>query len=492
MTAEDPRVELGELTPYGEGARVAATLDAHRVIVRARADRCATPSDQVALFHLVNLLSRLFAHVDLDVDGRADWPSPLMPGGTLDERLASLRSLAPPAAADAHTELQLWWGAAPDGALCGDAAGWTYSLGGVAIPVAPGPPLGAVAATNLMAAQAFGRALGPLGMPFQQIDRLVGNLLDYRNAPAPATPGDARVGRSLLLGAGSLGSSAVYVGLLCGIPGGRVIAVDCDHVKARNALRYPALLAPTTAPKTQWLTALAAGSPLEVESHVGSVDSWLAAQPEPPAEPLALVSVDTPEGRRDATDVLARRTVNAGVAGMALHVAGHDFGDDGCAYCQYVDTRAALSGAALLGEAVGLPAERVIALHVNGGVLEQADIDAIARAGRLPGPPPQLGDRIDDLRRRIYAQAAVPGADGGRVLVSAPHVSAMAGTLMLAEAIKSSTPPLDPYILRGRFDLDMSGGPLGLVLSNRRDETRRCLCWSPFRRRAYARLHNVR
>jgi hypothetical protein len=243
--------------------------------------------------------------------------------------------------------------------------------------------------------------------------------------------------------------------------------------------------------KVTWLAALAGGSDLHVVPHDAEIQGFLEKFADPPVIALAAVSVDTPEGRRDAMDVLARTTLNAGVAGMQLHVARHGFTDGACAYCQYVDTQPTLSGAQVLAEMIGLPVERVIAIQqLDGGVITDADAAQMAASGRFQGAPPDAGERLQDLVRRIYAQAAVPTAMGA-VLISTPFVSAIAGLLLLVEALKESDARLHRYRLNGRYDLDLSGEPPPFTQATVRDKSGRCLCYSPFRRRAYKRLHGI-
>lgn len=377
--------------------------------------------------------------------------------------------------------------------MAADAAGWTYSVGTRHTELAGagrGVAFGGLAATSLAAGQLLGRVLSRFGGSWFEVDAFVGNLLNYAGRPAPPRM-DAVVpvlGEQLLAGGGSVGSSSIYMGLLSGVSGGPITAVDPDGLSKRNHLRYPGLIAPARGPKVDWLAALANGSGLIVVSHHGDIADYLVTLDEPPCLPLVLSSVDTVEGRREATDLLAARTLNAGVAGLQLHISAHGFGEDGCAFCQYVDAEPALEASAMLAQAIGLPVERVLAIRGREGRLNTADAAAVVAAGILHGPV-QAGDRLEDLHRRAYAQATVQVQGSPPLQVSAPHVSAMAGLLLLVEAVKSGTPELAPYRLSGRVDMDMSGRPAGFVLPAQRDATRRCLCWSEFRRTAHARLH---
>src|SRR6185503_26593 len=131
---------------------------------------------------------------------------------------------------------------------------------------------------------------------------------------------------------------------LAGVTGGPVDLVDPDTFSDRNRLRYPVVFEPGDDTKVASLAALANGCGLNARPHPTDVTGFLAEHPRPPVLPLVVSSVDTVEGRLDATDLLARCTLSAGVSGLQLHVAAHGFGDTACAFCQYVDAEPALSG----------------------------------------------------------------------------------------------------------------------------------------------------
>jgi hypothetical protein len=499
---DDPRLELATLAPLAGGndaAPILRALDSVTLVVEAPAERTRSREDQAALYNLVSSAARLFPHIELDLRrGVACDLAPFATGDLVDGLAALHVDLAPTPTAEPAERLHLAWGTSPSGSgLAGDASGWSYSVGPEHRPLVRRgePAVGAIAASSFLVAQAFGRVLTAAGIPlaFHPTHGFTANLLDYALAEAPAIDADAgaTVGRVAFLGAGSVGSSAVHAALLAGIGGGPLDLVDPDPFRARNKLRYPVLRRVVAEPKVTWLAALASGGGLDIVAHELDIQGFLEQSAEPPAIALAAVSVDTPEGRRDATDVLARATLNAGVAGMQLHVARHGFGDGACAYCQYVDTAPTLSGAQMLAEMVGLPVERVIAIQqLEGGVISAADAAQMAGSGRFEGQAPEAGERLQDLVRRIYAQAAVPTV-AGQVLISTSFVSAMAGLLLLVEALKEADDRLHAYRLNGRYDLDMSGEPLPFTQATLRDASGRCLCYSPFRRKAYKRLHGI-
>lgn len=500
----DPRVELAQLVDSGSGLDVLQALDSVTVVIEADPGRCQAHADQAGLYNLVNLVGRLFAHVELQLPGSVEARLASL-GEDLKGGLdALLSAVAPVPSTEASRQLHISWGRAPSGeGLAADGAGWSYSLGPEHRPLRQdtGPAVGALAAGCFATAQIFALVLGKNGQlgeggiaAFVTEEGFTANLLDYGLAEAPALPFEpvARLGQAVLLGGGSLGSSTVYAARLLGASGGPIDVVDDDAFKARNRMRYPVLTEVVERPKAPWLAERLRECGIDATGYEAKIDGYLENFEEPPALPLAIVSVDTVEGRRDATDVLARTTLNAGVEGLKLHVARHGFDRErGCAYCQYVDLGPTLSASQMRAERVGLPVDRVIAIELGDGRLSAADAGAIAAAGKVPDPAPVAGDRLADLERRVYAQAAVQATDGGQVLVSAPFVSALAGVAMLAESMKETDERLGDYRLVGRVDFDLSGEPTGAVNSLSADSNRRCLCHSPFRLKAYRELHGL-
>jgi hypothetical protein len=494
----DPRVELTRLATGVNGDIVVAMLDSLEIVIEAPEPRTHSHADQVALYNLTNQVCRLFAHVQVDIAGDAPCDLGAFGKGSLGDVLEALRrDLAietTPLTLGQRKRFYLAWGMDPSGeGFSGDATDWTYSAGPRHVPLPDGSrtaPLGAIATTCFMAAQALGHALKPLGVPYLRTDGFVSNLLDYRLQPAPIVETEARLGQLTLCGCGSVGSSSIYCTLLAGVRGGPVDMIDGDAFKPRNKFRYPVLREPITTKKATWLADLARSGGIDATAHFGSIQAYLESLPDIPAHSLAAVSVDTLDGRRDATDILARTTLNVGVLGLKLHAACHGFSEEGCAYCQYVDVEPPLSASAALAEQTGLSVERVVELEISGDVLSEADIAVVAAACKLQDDPPHIGERLADLRRRVYAQAVVPTAEG-EVLVAAPFVSTLAGLLLLVETLKDANPELYPYRLDGRYDADMSGEPTGFVTATTRDKSGRCLCYSPHRQLAYRELHPV-
>ena len=94
------------------------------------------------------------------------------------------------------------------------------------------------------------------------------------------------------------------------------------------------------------------------------------------------------------------------------------------------------------------------------------------------------GGRIQDVARvRLYGQAQVRLGDGPLV-VSAPFVAALAGSILAAELQKAGGAAA-AFQLDRRVDVDCSGFPTGFSSRPPSDRSGRCLCHDHFRLEAY-------
>jgi hypothetical protein len=127
-----------------------------------------------------------------------------------------------------------------------DSAGWLASIGydsQIKLPITTDKNcLGAVAAACLGVAQMFKVATGvPVDRYFRKgiFDLFLLNWLDGNATPQSAPwPFDLSIGRALMVGAGSVGSAAVYCTRLAGLTGSLTIA-DKDLIKVENFNRSP-------------------------------------------------------------------------------------------------------------------------------------------------------------------------------------------------------------------------------------------------------------
>lgn len=504
MTA-DPRVTLGRnVTTAGTG-EVLEALDRRRVVVRAPTH--AAPQEALTAAALLVLVTRGHAHVELDTDG----PLPPNPWGanTLGDLHRALGPVRPFASADAASTVVVDVGrsAARSGVVRGlrvAAQPWTAAVtGGGPLPAPDAVPrnggtvsaYGGLVGAGLAAARLFREALRPLGLPApDQEPDVVWNLVDHRRIAAPidllTNPRPGRWPAVAWLACGSVGSSAAAVLACEDLTGLHAETVDGDTFDtARNTFRYPASLGHDPGPKAEWTAQLLRAAGADARPHTGSIRDWVLARPEPGWDGIALSSVDTVDGRYDAADVLARTTVSAAVAGLALHMQREHLGDGlRCPYCDFVDLKPALSQAAEDAALTGLSESRIVALLDGRDGLTSADIDVLLTGGRID---PQdaaglVGRRVADLRPRVYAQGVVQVAGAQPVPVSAPFVSWVTGALCAAEIGKAARGL--PLVHR-RVELDLHGTPDDFVHRLPADRSGRCPCASNTRRRWMTRLY---
>lgn len=339
----------------------------------------------------------------------------------------------------------------------------------------------ATAAAALLAAEIF-RLVVPEIAGVRLAEQIEWNLVDYRRTTLSGPPIDDV--RATCFGAGSVGSSLVLALLLSNAKG-KLVMVDDDSLQARNRLRYPLWIAPAQGRKVDWIAGLCQRRPLEIVALAETAQTYGSRLERPPA--LAVSAVDSVGGRAAIADVLARETLNAGVDGLQLHVARHRFGDGlACVYCGYVDASPVASELDIYVGLTGLSPRRVERL-LAGERLSSEDVEEMVASHRLDeaGASELSGGRLMDVgRARLYAEAAIPAL--GRVSVAAPFVSALAGAILAAEVLKPTNRRLDR-----RVDVDLSGWPTGLTSRPQQDPTRRCLCWSTIRRRAYKRAWSI-
>jgi hypothetical protein len=356
---------------------------------------------------------------------------------------------------------------------------WTASVSRTA-PVPVGQtPFGGMG-LQAAAALAFGEVLkllcGPLGMRNVPLgdddDQLTWNLLDGRLAPPPLHEAfrPVRAPKVLLLGAGSIGSSAAAVLSLSRLVG-VIDIVDPDRFEPRhNAERCPGVPVGETGPKADWAARVLGDVGWVATAHQETVAAWSANRLAPGFLGLALVTVDNVDARRDAAEVLAETTVSAGVAGTALHVHRHLALDDlACPYCEFVDAGCWRERGQLYAR-FGLTASRLQEL-LEGDRLSVEDVATAIWTGAVDASAVErlVGGRLVDL---------LPATER-TTEVAAPHVSWLAGTLLAAEVVKEAVGVAG---IDRRVEVDLSGIPLGGWRRPARNGSGRCPCTNPARR----------
>jgi hypothetical protein len=472
---DDPRLTLlTEASDSTLALELAQRLDAATVVLRVATDAAALG------LTLANLLARVVPKLVFEAPP-AEVALPLYGTGPLPaigyELVEAVRSSAP---IGGGGSVIVDVGAGLPGAdLYVSADTWSLTISPRPHSVLKGAGPAITAAAALAAGEVMRRLLPELPGVRLSDYAIDWNLIDYRLRHATVRHPPHQVD-AVCFGAGSVGSSLVFA-LLIGGARGSLDVVDSDRLQRRNKVRYPLWIGIASGSKVRWLERQAAGSGLRVRGHICSAASFIADNEVPVR--LAISAVDSAGARRDIADALAHTTLNAGVDALRLHVSRHHFADGwACIYCPYLDAGKPMDEAGVYQEMTALPAARVASL-LGGEALTVADVEALVKRGKVARNESDdlVGGRLVDVARvRLYASAAVrPGA--GPLAVSAPHVSALAGAILAAEAQKPAAERLER-----RVDVDLSGFPTGFVSRQLQDPTGRCLCHSAFRNQVYA------
>lgn len=483
----DPRLVIGSAWGSANDALL-DTLDSVRPIIRVAAD--APPTARRGAAALFSMLVRVFPHTVVDGSGLLG-ANPWRADGLESLSTALVRARPAPTRNSAR-DLVIGVGELVEGAELWIGGGdWTVRVGSTPQPISPGPiGLGLQAAAAQAAGEVTKRVFGAAMMQVPIDGTSVWNLIDHTLAERETQVARLSTIPVCFLGAGSVGTSSGGVLVMNDEMCGTAFVVDPDSFDpTRNVVRYPVSTGAESGPKARWLSTLLAEAGWQVEDLVGSVGQWTRARSAPGFDGFALSSVDTLDGRLEVADVLARTNLTVGVAGLALHIQREHLGDGfACPFCQYVATEPAVTQLQIWATLTGISVPRVAELHFDHAPLSVEDVGLAVVAGRLhPETASELiGRRLDDLIHRAYAEATVSLPEGGATEVSAPYVSWMAGVLAAAELTKAAAGL--PMIDR-RFDLDMSGIPLGVVRRRRADDTGRCVCGPGIRSRWTAKLY---
>ena len=485
----NPRLSIGAEWGNSETEPILMALDEVRPIVQLETG--APPALARAAVSLGSMLLRVFPHTVLMGDaelGQNPWNS-----RTAFQAISSMVASRPTATRDPVRDFVFGVGPGVEKADLWIGGGeWTARLGTSPQQVSSCEiGLGLQAASAQAAGELTKWILGPLGMINLPIGSdLVWNLIDFRLTEREVVVDRMEPVDIVLFGAGSVGSSTAGLLVMTPTLSGRINAVDPDTFDPeRNPYRYPALIGTETGSKAEWVADALAQSGWQSAASVSTVGDWVSAQSNPGIHGIAISSVDSLDGRLEVADALARTTITLGVAGLALHIQREHLGDGfACPFCQYVDLSPSISQIQVWATLTGISPERVAELHFSKQMLIEADVQLASAAGRLrPNSCREMiGRRLEDLIHRAYAEATVQLPSGAAADVSAPFVSWMAGVLGAAEIVKSAS---GLAMVDRRFDLDMSGVPLGIVRRRQADSSGRCVCGPGLRSRWMAKLY---
>jgi len=473
----------------GETERVLGHLDRFRPLIVV--GDAAGPAARLAAMSLYSMTARLCPHAQLL--GAGDVTTNPWGVSHLEDLPERLRGALPEPTRTPEEDIRLGIAVAGDADLYLGGDDWTAIIGRGPVRAGAGSfPIGWQGAAVLAASEVAKRAWAGLGLVIKPLEtEFVWNYLDHRCQWA----GDfARATQPIsvaLLGGGSAGSSTAGILVMVHGLGGRAVVVDDDDFDPyRNPYRYPAATSDVSGPKAEWLAGLLRAAGWDANAERKRVGAWVPTLAEPGWHGIAVSSVDDIDGRFEVADLLAHTTVSLGVKGLRLHVQREHLGDGhACPFCDFVEVRAPISDSQAESEFTGIPAERLETIRLTNARLTPEDLSCAVRAGRIkPVDAEQLvGRRLEDLIKRVYADALVPGVTGNQATpVSAPHVSWAAGLLAAAEVAKAA---MGFPLVDRRVDLDLSGLPQGLVLQRAADISGRCACASPVRREWMRRIY---
>jgi hypothetical protein len=513
--AVDPHLRVIEGAAGEETERVLELLDRTvRVIVPG------TPPlwrHQVLAITFVDLLARLHPRIEIICHAATPAAEGLPPGpATLFERLEEARRRGhPPQPPNGEPIVTLFIGAGGDGAdIYVDALGWQSYLGDTPsrLPKAKGPAVavGPACAAARGAARVFQLVLAEVIEECPPLDSIYWSALDYRSSeepldcPGATLPAPARLD-ALLVGAGSVGGAATHTFACTPQLDGEFDACDPQTLEERNYVK--ALLADrANAAALAEKAALAAAAldhlPLVATPHRSTIEELVASRPRESMLPLVLCAVDSVESRRAIQDCLPLELINAGCNGSNASVTSHRTDDGPCVYCLHIEK--VLDSEEILVQRIaartGMPKRQVLELIVTRERLQKVHLCGIER--HLGKPDGALaayeGALLEELYRGALVYGEVPvGGDGVQAAVAAPFITALAGFLLAAEALKAGTPALASYRLGAAGDLVADGGArptkyeeslfasprTGLLMPLPRWPTNECLCRSQHRLR---------
>jgi hypothetical protein len=474
----------------------------------------ATPSwsEQQLALALVDLLGRQFPRIDIAVDQSAVAHVDLLPGAaTLGERLQTVRAngLTP---LDPSTEPVMTIAVGQVGDIPADiyvdGSGWQTYVGrkpsrleheGSRVPVGP------LIAACRGASQVLQVVLGSrLEESAQRIEENYWSALTYESGPNPIEEPKLAKPASIvavLVGAGSIGGACVY--LLARVPGltGELDIVDDDVLREHNPdraiLATAALAAAESVKADVAAAALTHHTSLDARPQRMRLAAFHADRARNDPLPLVLSAVDSVTSRREIQDAVPLEVIDAACAPDQVSCSAHRTDDGPCIYCLHI--AAVLDSeqikVKLISRATGFNEKAVVGLLVTKTPLEEQHLRVIEGHRKVPTGTfdDYRGQLLETLYREqfVYGEAVVETAGGGLVAVAAPFVTALAGFLLAAEALKAGGgTAYAPYRLGPSGEIGSMyrenpwASPEYRLLSNPpRWPTHECLCNSPRRLR---------
>jgi hypothetical protein len=504
----DPRLSFVTSLSQGEQAHLLETLTSTTIEIVLSKGSDATLAGQVLTYQLATLCARLFDRIELagDEEQLAHQELPFVRGPYLAGLRAVLPTLRPLNPSCERHRLIVGVGDNSSSAdLYLGSTAWSAS-------VSSAEPLnvedsrntiGALSAGTLGASEVFKRVFG------RQISGAVIrdytlSLLDYgdqRPTVEPELPDKSAVDLALF-GCGSIGFGFLQSLLLTPSLTGHVVLVDNGKFDAKNPYKYSLLdweAASDGLHKSLWAEELLTryAPRLKPKGFVGTAKEYVASLPATYRIPVALSAVDTVEARIEIQDTLPRTVLNSGITGTTAEVSVHSFLEGPCLACLGLNTELESWNPYPIAEQTGLAPDRVLHLIARNEGMKSGGIDAMRAARKLEDAVLQSLDEYVDQpllslwNRVAYSQASIKSNTGQEVRVTTAFVSAFAGLLLLAEAVKESVPAFHSYRVDNSYRQDVLGVPAEGLFRYERDNRGWCVCHSAFRRKIFTEMYGV-
>jgi hypothetical protein len=469
-------------------------------------------SAQVTALTAMNLLARLFRRLLIVVPSEveADKLLPFVQGPIATALVAFASRVHPQVRAETSEHLPAGVVALhvaesqsidSEGQVYCAGSGWLAHVGQHAVALPAGDeqnPVGPLIAAALGVAEVFKVVFGDnlrhvvpsVDITFSALTYKVGEM-----DPGPPLQ-EALLPRTALVGAGSIGSAFLWGLSHVREAQGRLVVVDHDRLESHNPDRAILVLDGAEALNPQKATyardTIHEWVPhLTIEPFEGTIREYIDTLPASYVLPLAVSAVDSIESRRDIQDALPSRILNASTGPTKVEVSRHAaFGNGPCLYCLYLPEVLERSPIHIAMARTGF-GQRDLAefmLPDSNRPLTPGNIRGIEQHNNMPLGTLKhyAGRRLPELLESQvwYSQAPVQ-LDNGHALVTTAFVSALAGFLLLAEALKEAVPSLAPYRLAGIYEQELMGIPNEFLSPGKRDTTGYCLCHDPLRCRLY-------
>ncbi len=340
-------------------------------------------------------------------------------------------------------------------------------------------PIGALAAASLGVAETFKRLLKLKASRGRLLDALSFSLITYQPGESdagPQLPGQIDID-PLLVGAGAIGSSVVY--LLSHLPiAGYVSIVDPQRFEPGN-LGTSILLGPEDIGKGK--ASLAAEklrqnsiSAQGFEEDLSEFEKRLGTEIAYPK--LVLGALDNIEARHAVQDLWPDTIIDGAIGDFGCQVSRHPWGENvACLRCLFHQPTGKPAEQAA-SRMTGLTPERV---QRASECINQEDI-GFAPPARKDWLRKRIGQKICSVVQEAFTEELSEERQREDFAPSVPFVASLSACMMVGEMIKFAASWPTP--LRPRFQFDVLRGPaLGELFDQERHSN--CLC--------VARQHNI-